>query len=115
MSCVISYSVLFSFGLKTQNKLSDVFPMFILPNGTCCTKQKKVPTFILLHHGSETSDLKFEENHLLHKILGKVRLNRVHNLHNKRQIHRYTSGPVDPISSKVSKSQNLTVLSAEPE
>lgn len=26
-----------------------------------------------------------------------------------------TSGPAEPISSKVSRSQNLTVLSAEPE
>ena len=31
------------------------------------------------------------------------------------QISLYTSGLEDPISSKVSKSQNFTVLSAEPE
>lgn len=29
--------------------------------------------------------------------------------------HKITSGPAEPISSKVSRSQNLTVLSAEPE
>ena len=28
--------------------------------------------------------------------------------------HKNTSGPAEPISSKVSRSQNLTVLSAEP-
>lgn len=34
---------------------------------------------------------------------------------NRRHVSLYTSGLEDPISSKVSKSQNFTVPSAEPE
>jgi hypothetical protein len=53
--------------------------------------------------------------YLLRKYAGMILLLLQKAKKNNKSTYSYTSGPADPINSKVSRSQNLTVLSAEPE